>query len=435
MSARRRLLDGIRVVEFAGLVPVSVEVESHPFIVLNIPSPPTKGPFCGLILADLGATVIRVDTLSSIEKPMPDLLCRGKKSIAISAKTPGGRDALVELISRSDVVIDTFRDGVLERFGLGPKVFLGPRGKNPRLIYARLAGFDRNGEFGEMAGHDLNYLAHSGVLGMLPPSSPDGRPSFPLNIMASMSGGMLCANGILAALLSLARSPTAQGLVVEADLVSGTRYFSSLALLFALLSDNPFYSQPPGQGIVDGGAPFYNSYRCADGRWMSVSCYEPHFYGRFCKLMVESVGSEFCAPQNAVCPEPHQQNNRGQWGGVALWLEAAFKTRSQLGWKDIFKGSDICVIPVLTPAEAARIHGSEPAPHPNFVDINRCIAGGRTSLRESTSPVTQPPSILKPGTHTFEVLRSIGIDDDGIDNLQKQRALGHQTEGRVKARL
>ncbi|KAG8703897.1 hypothetical protein FRC09_003883 [Ceratobasidium sp. 395] len=220
MSARRRLLDGIRVVELAGLVPVSVEVESHPFIVLNIPSPPTKGPFCGLILADLGATVIRVDTLSSIEKPMPDLLCRGKKSIAISAKTPGGRDALVELISRSDVVIDPFRDGVLERFGLGPKVFLGPRGKNPRLIYARLAGFDRNGEFSEMAGHDLNYLAHSGVLGMLSPNSPDGRPSFPLNIMASMSGGMLGANGSLAALLSSSRSPTAQGLVVEADLVA-----------------------------------------------------------------------------------------------------------------------------------------------------------------------------------------------------------------------
>ncbi|KAG8703896.1 hypothetical protein FRC09_003882 [Ceratobasidium sp. 395] len=151
--------------------------------------------------------------------------------------------------------------------------------------------------------------------------------------------------------------------------------------------------------------------------------------------MVESVGSEFRAPQGAACLEPHQQNNRGQWGAVALWLEAAFKTRSQLEWKDISKGSDVCVIPVLTPAEAARIHGSEPAPHPNFIDINHRIVEERTSLRESTSPVTQPPSILIPGTHTFEVLRSIGIDGDRINNLQKQGALGHQTEGRVKAGL
>ncbi|KAB5591723.1 Alpha-methylacyl-CoA racemase [Ceratobasidium theobromae] len=404
----KRPLEGIRVVEFAGLAP---------------------GPFC--VLADLGATVIRVDNTVSVEDPPKNVLCRGKQSIAISPKTPAGHAALLRLISTSHVLIDPFRPGVMENLGLGPEVFLGPQGLNPRLIYARLVGFDRRG-------HDINYLAHSGVLGMMPPTTPQGRPAFPLNILADMAGGgLICATGILAALYSLANNPAAQGKVVETDMVAGTRYISTFNLLHTLSPNNSMFSQPTGKSLLDGGAPFYNSYQCSDGGWMSVGCIEPKFFAVFCKLLEQNLPPSFNPPQGSARPEPSAQHKRDQWQSVERWIEAAFKMRPRHEWQSVFKGTDACVVAVLTPSEAAQIHGSVPVPHPNFVGY--ASGAGPIPLygSEPTTPLgstTRPAPILPPGAHTFETLRSLGLNSTEIAELKRQGALGNQVE-KVKTKL
>ncbi|KAG9126767.1 hypothetical protein FRC07_002035 [Ceratobasidium sp. 392] len=291
-----------------------------------------------------------------------------------------------------------------------------------------------------MAGHDLNYLAHAGVLAMLPPSTPEGRPSFPLNILADMAGGgLICATGIIAALLSLARSPEARGQVVETDMVAGSRYISSFNLLHTLVPGDFTFGQPSGQSLLDGGAPFYNSYQCADGGWMSVACLEPQFYQTFCELIQKNLGPNFSPPSNAIRPEPSRQGDRGQWLGFGLWIEAAFKTRSRREWENIFKGTDACTVAVLTPSEAVSIHGPDPAPHPNFVDLEDTRGGDSGSeqvslFRPDNTPSGQP-AILPPGTHTFEILRKIGIDGAGIVGLRNQGALGKQTEVYFKPKL
>ncbi|QRV75194.1 CaiB/baiF CoA-transferase family protein [Ceratobasidium sp. AG-Ba] len=272
----------------------------------------------------------------------------------------------------------------------------------------------------------------------MPPSTPGGRPSFPLNILADMAGGgLICATGIMAALLLLARSPEARGQVIETDMVAGARYISSFNLIQALIPNNLAFGQPPGHSLLDGGAPFYNSYQCADGGWMSVGCLEPQFYQTFCNLIQNNLGPVFRPPANAIGPNPAKQNDRIQWPAVALWLEAAFRTRPRSEWEGVFKGTDACVVAVLTPAEAARIHGPDPVAHPNFVDPHDTESNSKATIASArTSPPSpSPPTLLPPGTHTFDILRKIGIDEAGIIELQKQGALGRQSEVRSKSKL
>ncbi|CAE6437217.1 unnamed protein product [Rhizoctonia solani] len=408
----KRPLEGVRVVEFAGLAP---------------------GPFCGLVLADLGATVVRVDNPASLSNPPSDVLCRGKQSIAVSPKTPAGRAALLRLISKSHVLIDPFRPGVMENLGLGPEVFLGSQAMNPRLIYARLVGFDRHGELKNMAGHDLNYLAHAGVLGMMPPTTPQGRPAFPLNILADMAGGgLICATGIIAALLSLANDPLAHGKVVETDMVSGSRYISSFNLIHTSIPNDPMFAQPPGRSLLDGGAPFYNSYQCSDGGWMSVACLEPKFFATFCTLIQQNLPSNFNPPTGAAQPDPSAQHDREKWTAVERWITGAFKTRTRKEWEDVFKGTDACVVPVLTPSEAAEVHGSNPALHPNFVGYFG--EDQPTPLyKQSVKSETRSTGFkLQPGAHTFTILREIGLNTTEIAKLKHEGALGNQSENKVK---
>ncbi|KAH7341281.1 CoA-transferase family III [Rhizoctonia solani] len=408
----KRPLEGVRVVEFAGLAP---------------------GPFCGLVLADLGATVVRVDNPASIRNPPSDVLCRGKQSIAISPKTPAGRAALLRLISNSHVLIDPFRPGVMENLGLGPEVFLGSQAVNPRLIYARLVGFDRHGELKHMAGHDLNYLAHAGVLGMMPPTTPQGRPAFPLNILADMAGGgLICATGIIAALLSLANDPLAHGKVVETDMVSGSRYISSYNLIHTLTPKDPLFAQPSGRSLLDGGAPFYNSYQCSDGGWMSVACLEPKFFATFCTLIQRSLPPNFNPPTGAARPDPSTQHDREKWSFVECWITEAFKTRTRKEWEDVFKGTDACVVPVLTPSEAAQVHGSTPRLHPNFVGYFGEDRPTPLYKRNAESEISAGGFKLQPGAHTFTILRETGLDSTEIAKLKHEGALGNQSENKSK---
>ncbi|KAI4521237.1 CoA-transferase family III [Schizophyllum commune Loenen D] len=370
-------LSGVKVVEFAGLAP---------------------GPFAGLILADHGASVVRVDKPGAQSQ---DVLARGKRSIAISLKTPSGRDVLKKIIAVSDVLIDPFRPGVLERLGLGPDVFLGDEGLNERLIYARISGFPVNGPEKNMAGHDINYLALSGVLDMLP---GENKPTFPLNLLADFAGGgLLCALGIILALR------TGRGQVVQTDMVSGARYVSSFPLLHkALAPASPMFASERGHNVLDGAAPFYDVYACKDGRYMSVGCLEPQFYAEFMRRFTRALPSEFTA-EGGWTPPADAQTRRELWPQLRKYLQSGFATQPRDYWADVFQRTDACAVPVLSPEEAAHRYTAVPKSHPSVDDPR---------------PVSDlSASFVHPGAHTEEILQEYGITPEDRERLRRDHAL------------
>ncbi|KAG8864779.1 hypothetical protein FRB96_003365 [Tulasnella sp. 330] len=366
----------IRVVEFAGLAP---------------------GPFAGLILADWGASVVRIDKVSErTAQQNLDVLSRGKRSIAINPKVPSGLKVLKKLVGRADVVIDPYRPGVLERLGLGPDVFLGSKGTNPRLVYARVLGFPPSGSQRDMAGHDLNYLAQSGVLSMMAPSTPSGKPSFPLNLLADFAGGgMSCAMGILLALFERERSGLGQ--VVENNMVDGTRYLSSFPLIHSANPTSSF-GRKAGLNLLDGGAPFYDIYQCKDGGWMTVACLEPQFFMSFVKFLRANLPEGWTSPRVPNFDlTPASQIQMQRWPEMRKYFEDAFRTRSRDDWAAIFHGTDSCATPVMSVIEAAETN--VPAPHPHL---------HRTPAKSGTTP---DPDI---GEHTQGILAELGITQDEL---------------------
>ncbi|KAJ3727957.1 CoA-transferase family III domain-containing protein [Lentinula raphanica] len=350
-------LRGKKVIEFAGLAPA---------------------PFAGLVLADSGASVIRVDRPSA--KTL-DVLCRGKRSVAINSKAHSGRELLKRLISSSDVLIDPYRPGVMERLGLGPDVFLGSSGLNQRLVYARIVGFPRTGPYGAMAGHDLNYLAMSGILAMLPGSRE--KPNFPLNLLADFAGGgMHCATKILLALLE--RNETNQGQVVDVDMVSGTRYVSASPLIHRSNPATGKFALGRGENLLDGGAPFYNLYVCKDGGLMSLACIEPRFFAVFTEKFLQALPAHFVHSDEWLEFSVHDAHaNQKSWHRLKQFLTDGFALRTRSEWSEIFFGTDACCIPVLTPEEAAQ-------------EFDMPQIGSSKGKTESC--------LLNPGQHTKEVL-------------------------------
>ncbi|KAJ4476210.1 CoA-transferase family III domain-containing protein [Lentinula aciculospora] len=371
-------LKGKKVIEFAGLAPA---------------------PFAGLVLSDNGASVVRVDRPSASTL---DVLCRGKRSVAINSKIPSGRELLKRLIASSDVLIDPFRPGVMERLGLGPDVFLGSSGLNQRLVYARIIGFPRTGPYKNMAGHDLNYLALSGILSMLPGSTD--KPSFPLNLLADFAGGgMHSVTKILLALLE--RNENNQGQVIDVDMVSGTRYVSTSPLIHRL---NPFtgrFAAERGANLLDGGAPFYNIYACRDGGLLTLACIEPHFFkifiGRFLEVLPEYL---VLSDEWREFPFIAAQADRKLWLKLKQLLTSGFSLRTRNEWADIFFGTDACCVPVLTPEEAA-------------LKLSSCTA--LVSDKEAGS------CLLNPGRHTREVLTvELGLTENEYEKLVDEGAIG-----------
>ncbi|KAM6504213.1 CoA-transferase family III domain containing protein [Amanita muscaria] len=382
-------LAGLKAIEFAGLAP---------------------GPFAGLILADNGADVIRVDKPASSSN---DILCRGKRSIAIDAKTNSGRDVLKKLISTADILIDPFRPGVLERLGLGPDVFLGNanrKGANERLIYARISGFPKTGPHKDMAGHDINYIALSGVLSMLPGTVE--KPAFPVNLLADFAGGgLMCVLGILLALIT--RSNSGRGQVVDVDMVSGTRYLSSFPLLQTLLP-NSVFPRPRGENLLDGGAPFYSIYTCKDKGLMAVGCLEPQFFEAFIKGFLGALPNGFALP-DGWRPTARSQGNREEWPKLKEFLTRGFQTNTRKFWTDVFHGTDACVVPVLSPKEASEyevFRSPYPQPHPAILGFSSVSKGTVSEALE-----------LQPGSHTEEILCELGLTGDELQRLAKDGAV------------
>ncbi|KAH9919352.1 CoA-transferase family III [Amylocystis lapponica] len=426
MSFANLPLSGVKVVEFAGIAP---------------------GPMAGMMLADFGADVVRVDrpSPSSAPPPVPDMLCRGKRSIAIDPKVriparriPSGNAVLRKLISRADVLIDPFRPGVMERIGLGPEVFLADGGSNKRLVYSRLVGFSRTGPHKNMAGHDLNYLAVSGVLSLFPGAE---KPSFPLNILGDFAGGSLtCVLGILLALLE--RQSSGLGQVVNTDMVNSPQLFSvCLRHPLCVYVLHPVLALPAitlllrarGTNLIDGGTPYYDIYTCADGRWMSVACIEPQFFrtflDRFCSALPEGF-----ALDNGWKPTFAVHGDRWLWPQLKEFVEKGFRLHPRDHWAKVFHGTDACAVPVLSPAEAAAIAQSTctsasvllPNPHP---DLSRTPAVAVQGI----APDAVPRSLeLKSGRHTQDVLDELGMSEMEKQKLEHDGALG---TANLKAKL
>ncbi|ETN44501.1 uncharacterized protein HMPREF1541_10171 [Cyphellophora europaea CBS 101466] len=300
-------LSSLKVVELGGLAP---------------------GPFCGLLLSSYGASVLRIDRPGA---PSSDLLTQNKSCISLDLKSPSSLAVLHSLLSTADVLIDPFRPGVLEKLGLDPKKLMQ---QNEKLITVRLTGFRRDGKYKDMAGHDINYLAVSGILSLL--GKRGEPPLHPGNILADFAGGgMVAFVGVLLALLH--RGLSGKGQVVEANMVDGVSYLGTFP---RMLTKMPMWSAPKGENQLDGGAPYYGCYECKDpGKYMSVGALEPQFFAAFLKGMSLSVED--------ICPNGIDRLDKRSWPYQREVYTRRFKEKTRKEWETIFDGTDACVAPVL----------------------------------------------------------------------------------------
>ncbi|KAH0445134.1 CoA-transferase family III [Colletotrichum camelliae] len=306
-------LTGIKVLEFAGLAP---------------------GPFAGMLLADAGASVLRIDrTVGGSGTPLPteDMLARHKASVAVDLKSRDGVDFVKSLASKADVIIDPFRPGVLEKLGLGPETLCG---LNAGLVYGRMTGFRRDGRYKDMAGHDINYLAVSGLLGLLGREGEKIQP--PWNILADFAGGgAVLFQGVLMALLARERNG-GKGQVVEANMVDGSAYLATFPR-FALKT--PLGDAGRGKNILDGGCPYYDTYETKDGRYMAVGALEPQFF----RALVQGLELDKTWEERRF--------DRDNWPELRELLTRTFKSRTRAEWEKVFDGTDACTTPVLDYSE------------------------------------------------------------------------------------
>ncbi|WP_447003549.1 CaiB/BaiF CoA transferase family protein [Saccharothrix isguenensis] len=370
-------LEGLKVVELAGIAPA---------------------PFGCMVLADLGASVVRVDRVGGgAEVPV---LGRGRRSIGVDVRRPEGADLVLRLVAESDVLIEGFRPGVTERLGIGPAQCLA---RNPGLVYGRMTGWGQDGPLADRAGHDINYISVAGAL------EPIGRagapPTVPLNIVGDFGGGgLLLAMGVLAALYERERS--GRGQVVDAAMVDGA------ALLTTCLHGMSSMGAWPGErgtNLLDGGAPFYDVYEAADGRFVSIGALEEKFYAELLAVL---------GLVDAGLPGRHDPAN---WPELRARIGAAVATRTRDEWAALAEGTDACLAPVLAPGEAAR-HGHIAA-RETFVEVGGVSQPAPAPRFERTpAPVPSPPPAI--GEHTAEVLGELGLGDAEIADLRDAGVIG-----------
>jgi alpha-methylacyl-CoA racemase len=376
-------LTGVRVIELAGIGP---------------------GPFAAMSLADLGADVIRVDRADTVQPalfgtPHPDLLNRGRRSIAVDLKTPAGRQVVLDLVRDADVLLEGFRPGVTERLGLGPEDCLAA---NPSLVYGRMTGWGQDGPLAPYAGHDINYLALTGALDAI--GRPGERPVPPLNLLGDFGGGgLMLAFGVVCALLHVRSGGPGQ--VVDAAIVDGV---ATLSTAIYALRNLGMWRDERGGNLLDGGAPFYDTYRCADGRHLAVGALEPKFYAELSRL------AGYPVDDNAARLDP------GSWPEQRERWAALFATRTRDEWAALLERSDACATPVLDWAEA-------PA-HPHLAARGVFVEHAGVSQPGPAPRFSVTPGALRrpapqPGEHTDEVLRELGRTPTEIDTLHATGAV------------
>jgi alpha-methylacyl-CoA racemase len=378
-------LAGYRIIELAGIGP---------------------GPFAAMMLADMGAEVIRVERAQAVRGPAPDtphfdVLQRGRRNIAIDLKQPDGVGVLLDLVAGADGLIEGFRPGVMERLGIGPDACMA---RNPKLVFGRMTGWGQTGMYANAAGHDINYISLAGALAHF---GRDGEaPVPPLNMIGDFGGGgMLLAFGVVCALLEAQRS--GEGQVVDAAMVDGTAVLMSM--FWGLKSVGLFDETRPGKNLLDPGAHYYDVYRCADDQYISIGSIEPQFYAELMRLTGLDTDPAFA-----------KQMDKASWPALKQRLSEVFATKPRDEWCTLMEATDVCFAPVLTMSDAARhphnvergtfieVAGTpQPAPAPRF---SRTVAG-----------VTMPPA--HPGQHSVEILRDCGFDGGRIEQLVASRAI------------
>ncbi|WP_114520918.1 CaiB/BaiF CoA-transferase family protein [Altererythrobacter sp. ZODW24] len=378
-------LDGIRIVEFAGIGP---------------------GPFCGMMLADHGAEVIRIDRpagrASVVGASAKDVLGRSRKSVVANLKSEDGIALVRKICASADGVIEGYRPGVMERLGLGPDVLLGD---NPKLVYGRMTGWGQTGPYAHAAGHDINYIALAGALHHF--GRKGEKPTPPINMVGDFGGGgMMLAFGMSNALLNVARG--GEGQVIDCAMTDGT------AMLMAMISgmrNMGVWSDERGANLLDTGAHFYDTYECADGQYVSIGSIEPQFYAELRRLAGLAEDADFDA-----------QMDPRTWPALADKMTALFKTKTREEWCALMEHTDVCFAPVLTLGEAPE-HPHNKA-RGTFIDMGE---GGvqpapapRYSVTENGAPT---PASAAPGGDTDDVLSSLGISDTDIADLRASGAI------------
>jgi alpha-methylacyl-CoA racemase len=329
-------LSGLKIVEFAGIGP---------------------GPFCGMLLSDLGADVVRIDRKGAGRGAPSDITGRGRRSVALDLKNPAAIETCLKLMEEADGIIEGFRPGVMERLGLGPDVALK---RNPRLVYGRMTGWGQFGPYAKAAGHDMNYIAITGALHAI---GTDEKPIPPLNLVGDFGGGALyLAFGLLAGVIHARAS--GQGQVIDCAMSDGA---ASLMAMFYGFKAAGIWQEKRRSNLLDGGAHFYDTYQCADGKWISIGSIEPQFYA----LLLEKTG--------ITDPAFQAQMDRDAWPELTEKLAEVLLTKTQAEWCAIMDATDICFAPILDMDEAPKhphnlaretfltIEGVvQPAPAPRF---------------------------------------------------------------------
>ena len=356
-------------------------------------------PFCGMVLSDMGCDVVRVDKLADAALADPSrapgtVLDRGRRSIAVDLKSDAGREIVLRLADRADVLIEGYRPGVAERLGVGPD---DCRARNPRLVYGRMTGWGREGPLADRAGHDIDYIALAGALSTF--GKAGGPPVPPLNIVGDFGGGgLLLAYGIACALVEAARSGTGQ--VVDAAMVDGT---AMLMAPFYAARQIGFWTDDRGTNMLDTGAPYYDTYECADGGYVAVGAIEPQFYAE----LVDGLGLDA-----ATLPD---RDDRAQWHDLRAVLTSCFRTKSRDEWAAIFATRDACVAPVLTLSEAPE-HPHNVA-RATFVEVEGVRHPAPAPRLDRTPGDLSVPACYA-GQHTDAVLHELGYDDGDVSRLR-----------------
>ena len=372
-------LTGYRIIEIAGIGP---------------------GPFAAMMLADMGAEVIRVERAQSVRGPAPDtphydVMLRGRRNIAVDLKHPDGVATLLDLVERADALIEGFRPGVMERLGVGPDVCLA---RNTKLVFGRMTGWGQEGMYAQAAGHDINYIALAGALAHF--GRRDEAPVPPLNMVGDFGGGgMFLAYGVVCALLEAQRS--GQGQVVDTAMVDGAAVLMSM--FWAFKSIGMFDENARGTNLLDTGAHFYDVFRCADGQYVSIGSIEPQFYAELMRLTGLDADPEFA-----------KQMDKASWPHLKQRLGDVFATKTRAEWCAIMEATDVCFAPVLTMSEAAE--------HPHNVERGTFIeVGGMRQPAPAPRFSRTVPAVERPpahaGQHTCEVLADWGIAADRVDAL------------------
>jgi len=369
-------LHGIKIIEVGGIGP---------------------GPFCGMMLSDMGAEIVRIDRKGQfmLTAPKYDLLTRNRRSVQMDLRKPEGVAAVLKMVEEADALQEGFRPGVMEKLGLGPDVCLE---RNPRLVYGRMTGWGQEGPLARAAGHDINYIALTGALHTI--GRKGDKPIPPLNLVGDFGGGgMMLAFGMVCGLLEAQKS--GKGQVVDAAMIDGSA--ALMTMMYGLLGSG-IWTDERGVNLLDGAAHFYDTYETADGRYVAIGSIEPQFYA----LLLKHTGA-------GDDPDFQNQLDPGKWPELKVKLAEIFKSKTRDEWCEIMEGTDVCFAPVLSMDEA-KDHPQNQT-RKTFIEVEGVLqpAPAPRFSRTAPEPPTPPPTV---GEHTEQVLADFGFSENDVQGLK-----------------